>query len=872
MSLRIRLSAPFLLLLFLTPSAAADGKPEPVPLDAWLQLGPTASPLPAFHDDRAGRYSSKDLLESRQLPDGVPRATAAVPWGSGGELSWAPVRARKDGRILLGKKSSAPGTAWLATFLHVPRFSEVTLTVRSHHLLRVDVDGETEARRKACTGAEDDSDDELEPGKATAELQLEAGVHRILIKAVREPECEHPWAVSAEVAASIEGVTLSAELIPERPLQLSDVLDAQRPSAVALSPDGELVAITLQRILPGTDDSERWIEVRHMQDGRLERTYRGGSMSSVGWAPTGRRLTYVTRSDGKGTLWLADLEAGSVTALIERVEGLGGHRWARDGASVLYSVREEADENDNGIQRLLGLRDRQAGARDRSFLYQLAVPGGGHRRLTAGELTTSAGGLSPDGRRLLFTRAVDDYDARPYIRRELFVLDLETLEPELIYRGDFFGSATWSPDGERLLVVAGPSAFGGAGRAVPEGTIANDYDEQLYVMDADGGNVRPLSLEFDPSINSAVWHHGDGNIYLNVTEGPRRRLYRFDPSSGSYRALETGADVLNDVDIARVAPVAAYIASSAAQPPRVHALDLSGGEPRVLHFPGEETFRDVLIGAVKSWSFVSRRGATIEGRVHYPPDFDASRRYPAIVYYYGGTSPTSREFGGRYPKNWWSANGYVVYVLQPSGTIGYGQEYSALHVNDWGAITGEDILEGVDAFLEAHPFVDRSRLGCIGASYGGFMTQYLLTRTDRFAAGISHAGISSLGSYWGEGYWGYAYSGVATAGSFPWNRGEIYVGHSPLFNADRIHTPLLLLHGTQDTNVPPGESEQLYTALKLLGREVEYVRIEGQDHHILKHDQRVIWSKTIVAFFDRWLKGEPEWWEHLYPEPGVDAE
>ena len=148
------------------------------------------------------------------------------------------------------------------------------------------------------------------------------------------------------------------------------------------------------------------------------------------------------------------------------------------------------------------------------------------------------------------------------------------------------------------------------------------------------------------------------------------------------------------------------------------------------------------------------------------------------------------------------------------------------------------------------------------------MTQYLLTRTERFAAGISHAGISSLGSYWGEGYWGYSYSSVATADSYPWNRGDLYVGHSPLFNAHKIRTPLLLLHGADDTNVPPGESEQLYTALKLLQRPVEYVRIEGQDHHILKHDQRVIWSQTIVAFFDRWLKDQPEWWDHLYPGPG----
>ena len=146
------------------------------------------------------------------------------------------------------------------------------------------------------------------------------------------------------------------------------------------------------------------------------------------------------------------------------------------------------------------------------------------------------------------------------------------------------------------------------------------------------------------------------------------------------------------------------------------------------------------------------------------------------------------------------------------------------------------------------------------------MTMLLQTRTDMFAAAIAHAGISSISSYWGEGYWGYAYSAVATAESYPWNRKDIYIDQSPLFAADKITTPLLLLHGSVDTNVPPGESTQLFTALKVLGREVEYVQIMDQDHHILTYKKRTLWTKTIMAWFDRWLKGQPEWWSDLYPE------
>lgn len=189
-----------------------------------------------------------------------------------------------------------------------------------------------------------------------------------------------------------------------------------------------------------------------------------------------------------------------------------------------------------------------------------------------------------------------------------------------------------------------------------------------------------------------------------------------------------------------------------------------------------------------------------------------------------------------------------------------------MHVNDWGIVTADEIILGTTKFLDSHSFIDAKRIGCIGASYGGFMTMLIQTRTNLFSAAAAHAGISSIASYWGEGYWGHLYNAVSAANSFPWNRKDIYVDQSPLFNADKISTPLLLLHGSVDTNVPPGESAQLFTALKLLGRVVEYIQIDNQDHHILDYGKRKIWTKTILAWFDKWLKGQPSWWASLYPD------
>ena len=237
--------------------------------------------------------------------------------------------------------------------------------------------------------------------------------------------------------------------------------------------------------------------------------------------------------------------------------------------------------------------------------------------------------------------------------------------------------------------------------------------------------------------------------------------------------------------------------------------------------------------------------------------------------YYGGTSPTERSLENRYPSHVYAALGYIVYIIQPSGATGFGQEFSARHVNAWGQRTGDEIIEGTKKFCAEHNFVDAKKIGCIGASYGGFMTQYLQTKTDIFAAAISHAGISDITSYWGEGYWGYSYSALASANSYPWNARDMYTLQSPLFNADKINTPILFLHGTVDTNVPVGESIQMFTALKLLGKPTAFVQVVGQNHQILDYKKRAEWNKTIYAWFAKWLKNQPEWWNAMYLEKSL---
>ncbi|MBN1271320.1 MAG: S9 family peptidase [Candidatus Aminicenantes bacterium] len=837
-------------------------------IDSWLILGPLPIPLPAFHGDEGHTFSAQDILDEKFVTaqDLKPSASAVIRWTDGKLHQWKAVDGEKDGLILNGA-ADVPTAAYLAFFVDVKRWTRARITLKTPQLFRLYFDGDLVAEKKNFTS--------LNNGKNSSavnmvkDLTMETGRHTFLIKTVTSPESSSAWTLKASL--SIE--EKSQPPVPVHSIYTSDrmsvkhLLDGPKLTGVSVSPDGSLAALSFRQSQPPGDDSESWLELRRIQDGRTVYTFRGGmSLDSIKWAPCGHIFSYSTREKSKGTIWIVDLAKGTSQPIIKDVENLGGHEWAPDCSYIIYSKSEKGETDLKGVKRYRNLADRIPGWRNRYYLYKVNVPDGTRQRLTAGSLSTYPDGVGPDGKKILFSRNLIDYSKRPFSITELFIMDLETLACEKIWSGSWLNGAEWGPDGKNLLFLGGPSLFGEVGMNLPQGMVPNDYDIQAYMFNLETKKAKALTRDFDPSIERAFWDHKNDAIYFQVTERSFRRLYRYDVKKEEFTQMNTDVEIVEDIDFARDESTAVFIGSSSNIPPKAYVLNLKKNKSTLFLDAENDNYKDVKFGKVEQWNFKTLQGKKIEGRVYFPPDFDDSKKYPCIVYYYGGTTPVTRDFGGRYPKNLWAANGYVVYVLQPSGATGFGQEFSAFHVNDWGRTTAAEIIEGTKKFLKAHSFIDPDRVGCIGASYGGFMTMLLCTRTDIFAAAVAHAGISSLASYWGEGYWGYSYSAVATADSYPWNRKDIYLDQSPLFSADKITTPLLLLHGSVDTNVPPGESTQLFTALKILGRDVEYIQILDQNHHIMTYSKRIIWTKTILAWFDKQLKDQPEWWNNLYPE------
>jgi len=741
-----------------------------------------------------------------------------------GEQAWTDHVAKKP----LGDD----GVAWLVGRVSSDRFVKAELSIRGGHPLRVWVDGAQVVRR----GNEDDA----EP----TELTLTTGTHQIVIGTVRDPDVKGPW----KIRATLEGeATLEATVSPRHDLRLTDLADGEAIASVDVSPDGTHALIHRRAPTYQAKESQRWAELVTVPD--FTPVERITTLDQLQWTPDSR-LAWVSRAHDRATLWLRPV-GGPAAEVLGGIEDFGSVLWMPDMSGLLYTVVEEPEEDGDGVLRLRGTVDRFDRPGRTTSLFQAPL-GGAARLILKADSRVSILDIRPDGETALLSFSEHDTAEPPFSRTRWAELDLSTLAIADLFTDAHVGWLSYTDDA--ILATGGPKSFGGLGDHV-EGD-ANDYDGQLYRYR--GGRYEHLSADFAPSIERIAWSSSRGLI-VKAEDGDRHGLWAVDVDDKTFTPIDTGVDAVRSFSLASKSDALAWTGSGAALPPRLMAEG-----PRIVEV--ERAYRHVGLGVVENFDARLDDGAELPGRVYLPPDYDPAKQYPTIVYYYGGTSPVSRAFGGRYPLDWWAAQGYLVYVPQPSGATGWGQDYSARHVRDWGRTSAREVIAGTRAFLDAYPAADPARIGCIGASFGGFLTMKIVTETDLFAAAVSHAGISSIASYWGEGNWGHLYNAASATDAYPWNDRDLYVGQSPLYAADAIHTPLLLLHGTADDNVPMGESEAMYTALKVLGRDVEYIRFEDQGHWIHDGDQRRIWASTIVAWFDARLKEQPSWWDSLYPD------
>lgn len=741
----------------------------------------------------------------------------------------------------------------MAGFISSDRWTKASVNISTNAIFELSLNG----KKVKSQGKPSDKPVKID-------LTLGTGIHEVSLKLI---STEKTLRFAADVSAANDSAALSWSTNPGRTLTINDILEGVSISGARLSPSGKYVLIQTTEVLPGSGKPQSSFLVYDLELNRNLFALRNNALRAD-WMPQSDRFYYQVDREGTSDVIMYDMKTGTESVAASGLKSPGRIVWSPAEDYFVYSRNEEAEKTGD-LKRVFDNEDRIPGTRNRSYLYIYNPGTKVSQPLTAGSRSAMLHAISPDSRRVLFSVSRQDYSEVPFSKQTLYELEISTMRLDTIWKDKLYGgSCQYSPDGTQLLVSGGPETFGTLGVKVSEGRIPNSYDTQLYLFDLKTRKTEPLTRNFDPAAGMAHWAP-DGKIYLTATERDYVNLYRLDPKRRSFTKIDVPVEVVTSAEFAETSNIAVLRGTSISTPEKLYAIDLSTGKSSLLSDPGADRLADVLTGRTEEWNFKNSRGTTIYGRVYYPVNYDPSKKYPLIVNFYGGTTPTDRSFGGRYPKGVWAAEGYMVYVLQPSGSSGFGQDFSALHVNGWGREAIDDIIEGTKKFLAAFPSADAANVGCIGASYGGFTTMMLQTRTDIFRTAIAHAGISDITSYWGEGYWGYSYSSGATKGSYPWNRRDIYVDNSPLFNADKFSNSILLLHGTADTNVPVGESLQFYAALKILGKDVEMVLVSGENHHILDYKKRIEWHNTIMSWFDMKLKNQPQHWNEMYPDKNL---
>lgn len=689
--------------------------------------------------------------------------------------------------------------------------------------------------------------------------KLRPGTHRIDIKCLSKQDKEAKPVV--KIKSDKDGAVKVAG-DGKRMFTLDDVVYGTRISNAGMSHSGRY-------LLANYYDTQKDGSSTRFQ--RIFDTRTGKQVAApqdAAWMPSTDRY-YQTRKDYEhGRHIVATDPATGVEEIIADHIPEGNFTIMPSEQALLYSMVREGRKEDADAYLIMEPDDRQPGWRNRAYPAIYEIGGSGALvPLTQGRDNCWVADMSADGRYLLLMSSHSRLQQRPTTVSTLAILDLQTMKADTIVENEgFLVSASLSPDAKQVLAIASPEAFDRVGCVLPDSVTPSMTQQELYIIDAASKQVRPITRDFGPSTEYAAWSRHDGRIYARVEERDIYSVYAFNPSKGTWSLVSMPQSIVKGISLADVSPLMAVWAQGDSNPDRLYTVDSRNGKSTLLDSPSDSRLSDVKLGACEDWNFVNSRGDTICGRFYLPDNFDPSKKYPLIVNYYGGCSPTQRTFDGRYPWHAYAALGYVVYVVQPSGATGFGQEFSSRHVSTAGRGVAEDIIEGTKQFVAAHPYVDGTKIGCIGASYGGFMTMYLQTVTDMFAAAVSHAGISDHTSYWGEGYWGYNYSEVSMGDNKPWTNPDLYVKQSPLYNADKVRTPILFVHGDADTNVPVGESIQMFTALKLLGQETALVQIAGQNHHILDLTKRQKWQDAIWAWFAKYLQGDSAWWDELYPD------
>lgn len=634
---------------------------------------------------------------------------------------------------------------------------------------------------------------------------------------------------------------------------IDDLINVKSLGGAQISPDGKYVAYTVNETDWKQDAFVTHIWLANVATGKTFQLTRGEkSSSNPQWSPDGASLAFTSNRIGdKNQIFVIHPDGGEAMQLTKAENGASGFAWSEDGKSIAFTSSDADQKAAKERQDYLGGFEVVRREYNHSHLWTfdvaeaLKAPVAGTQRTKGREFNVGSFSWSPDSKQIAFSATINP-DLINGGTSDVYLLNLaDNSVKKLVAQPGPDNNPRWSPDGKQIVFS---SAMGN-----PKYFHSNS---KLAVISVDGGAPRSITDAFDEQPQFVEWN-ADG-IYFNGLQKTAAHLFRLDPATGRIARVTAPDNLMaGGFSFTKDGKQIAFTSPSPASLNEVYVSSIQAFSPRKLTSMTDQV-KDFALATREVISWQSKDGATIEGVLIKPADFDPGKKYPLLCVIHGGPTGIDRPTlldARYYPTDIWAARGALVLKVNYRGSAGYGEKFRQLNVRNLGVGDAWDVLSGVDHLI-GKGWVDPKRVGCMGWSQGGYISAFLTTSSDRFAAISVGAGISNWATYY--------YNTDITPftiqylGDDPADDPEIYAKTSPMTYVKQAKTPTLIQHGEFDRRVPIPNGYELRQGLEDRGVPVEMVVYKGYGHGITKPKSMRAVMQHNLAWFNHYIFGDPK--------------
>ena len=654
----------------------------------------------------------------------------------------------------------------------------------------------------------------------------------------------------------------------DHPFGVPDLLKVRRVADPQISPKGDLVAYTITDINIEANRGVAQIYVVPLAGGTPRQMTNAAASSSPRWSPDGSKIAFIREDQ----IWTMDPGGGGLTQVTNISTGAGDPVWSPDGrwlafASDVYPEchddacnkkrAEEVAQNKvkaHVAERLLYRHWKTWKDGLRTHVFVVSADGGAARDLTPGDYDAppfSLGGptdyaFSPDSQELAYTSNHDKVEATS-TNGDIWIVPVSggTAKNITATNQGYDGSAQFSPNGRFIAYRS---------QTTP-GFEADRFRLMLY--DRKTGKAQSITESLDSNVDEFTFAPNSQTIYLCAEERGRNPIYSVSTSGGPVKkVVAQGSGANADVHVTADGGTLVFSRSSMTRPSEIYRADADGSGVMPLTTTNEGLVSSFNLNAAEEMNWTGALGSKVSGWLIKPPNFKPNKKWPLVVLIHGGPQGAWNDnWGYRWNPQIYANAGYVVFMPNPRGSSGYGQQFLNEVSGDWGGRAFIDIKNGV-AQVAALAYIDRNRIGAAGASYGGYMINWIEGHNNdprfRFKVLVSHDGVYNLTSMTGvtEELWFTDWEFKGT----PWSNPAMYDRWSPHHFVQNFKTPILIITNDLDYRVPVGEGLQLFTAVQRMGVDSKLIVFPDEGHWVLKPQNSAFWHKHVLGWLDKYLK------------------